>query len=582
MSKKDIALFILIYSLCLYVDKSLTIILIFVYATKYTKYKPNYFLYVLSLIFIYPIELNYLLKGVIFFVFVVILEIIYRREAILFLQNYWIDALFYASIFSYSFLKFDIQAYFMKSNTDIQVWMINAFRLSEFNSSTFNLNWDNKGPLISNLYKYISTFNLFESVWHDLTFFYFLFLLIMLIIIKKNLQEYFLNKNVIAINLSIFVLFLDFVNQDTAAYTTFDARFLTVFLNILAIYFYQKSKFKISVFLFFLNYLNLISNLLVFLVFQFLNLLFFLQKKRQIISNLLIYFSLIFLHMIWLLYTDQLESFYLNNILFNSRLDGNYFDLNILKIVYDNLFFTIPSLIFILYLIKNRNQLEFNYKAIVFLVLISESIHLVLTGPRFYHYNVLIIPYIYIATLIFLVEIEKKVRIQFSMVFIIVFLITGVLSNNNFLPNKLTSERQFTHTFDAKNIYFNLNSLNISTDTRINTLVKISKNQKKQRALVLANSDEYDYIFNKLNLLPTTRLWSPIYHRDEFFNSNRLYDSEDFIKILNDDLSKEKPKVFLMSQNNKELRKSIIYDYFNSNLVRTECIEKFCFYERKK
>ena len=139
--------------------------------------------------------------------------------------------------------------------------------------------------------------------------------------------------------------------------------------------------------------------------------------------------------MIWLLYTDQLESFYLNNILFNSRLDGNYFDLNILKIVYDNLFFTIPSLIFILYLIKNRNQLEFNYKAIVFLVLISESIHLALTGPRFYQYNVLIIPYIYIATLIFLVEIDKKVRIQFSMVFIIVFLITGVLSNNNFLPN---------------------------------------------------------------------------------------------------------------------------------------------------
>ena len=81
----------------------------------------------------------------------------------------------------------------------------------------------------------------------------------MLIIIKKNLQEYFLNKNVIAINLSIFVLFLDFVNQDTAAYTTLDARFLTVFLNILAIYFYQKSKFKISVFLFFLNYLNLLA-----------------------------------------------------------------------------------------------------------------------------------------------------------------------------------------------------------------------------------------------------------------------------------------------------------------------------------
>ena len=73
-----------------------------------------------------------------------------------------------------------------------------------------------------------------------------------------------------------------------------------------------------------------------------------------------------------------------------------------------------------------------------------------------------------------------------------------------------------------------------------------------------------------------------LHTRDEFFNSNHFYDPEDFIKILNDDLNKEKPKVFLMSQNNKELRKSILYDYFNSNLVMTDCIEKFCFYERKK
>ena len=154
INKKDIVLFILIFSLCLYVDESLTIILIFVLATKATKYKPNYFFYVLGLISIYPIELNYLFKGITFLVFVIILEIIYRRKFLFFLQNFWTNALFYISILCYSFLKFDAQAYFMKSNTDVQLWMINAFRLLEFNTPTFNLNWDHKGPLISNFYKY--------------------------------------------------------------------------------------------------------------------------------------------------------------------------------------------------------------------------------------------------------------------------------------------------------------------------------------------------------------------------------------------------------------------------------------------
>ena len=581
ISKKDIGIFLLIFAYSYFFDQSLTVILIFLVATKVTDYKPNYFFYVLGLIFIYSIELNYLLKNTFFLIFVIILEILHRRKYLFFLKKFWIDTIFYFLIIVYSFLKFDVQSYFMKSNTDIQLWMINAFRLSEFNSTTFNINWDHKGPLISNLYKYILTVNLFESIWHNLTYFYFIFLLIMLILIKKNLEEYLLNKNIIAINASLFLIFLDFVNQDTAPYTTFDTRFLTVFLNILAIYFYQKSNFKISIFLFFLNYLNLISNVLVFIVFQFLNLFFSIQKKHQITSNLLIYFSLILLHFTWLLFTDQFESFYLNNILLNLSLGANYFDLNILKIFFDNLFFVFPSFIFVYYLIKNRNMIQFNFKGLVLLMLISESIHLVLTGPRFYHYNVLIIPYIYIATLIFLVEIENKVKFQFSMVLIIVILLTVVI-NNNVLNNKLNSGRQFTHTFDSKNIYLNLNSLNIPTDTRINTLAKIAKDEKKQIALVLANTDEYDYIFNKLNLLPATRLWNPIYHREAFLYNNLLFDSEDLIRILNDDLRIENPKVFLMSKNNIEFQNSVIYNYFNSELVKTICLEKFCFYEQKK
>ena len=62
---------------------------------------------------------------------------------------------------------------------------------------------------------------------------------------------------------------IDIVNQNTAAYATFDKRFITTTLNIVAIYFFLNSKYKISVFIFFLNYLNLVSNILVFLLLHF-------------------------------------------------------------------------------------------------------------------------------------------------------------------------------------------------------------------------------------------------------------------------------------------------------------------------
>ena len=80
---------------------------------------------------------------------------------------------------------------------------------------------------------------------------------------------------------------IDIVNQNTAAYATFDTRFITTTLNIVAIYFFLNSKYKISVFIFFLNYLNLVSNILVFLLlhFSYLSLSQLIKKLFLIISQ---------------------------------------------------------------------------------------------------------------------------------------------------------------------------------------------------------------------------------------------------------------------------------------------------------
>ena len=61
--------------------------------------------------------------------------------------------------------------------------------------------------------------------------------------------------------------------------------------------------------------------------------------------------------------------------------------------------------------------------------------------------------------------------------------------------------------------------MNHISDPRINTLVEIKPEGNKKVGLVLANTKDYDFIFNELNIIPSTRVWNPIYHRKEFSES---------------------------------------------------------------
>ena len=50
-----------------------------------------------------------------------------------------------------------------------------------------------------------------------------------------------------------------------------------------------------------------------------------------------------------------------------------------------------------------------------------------------------------------------------------------------------------------RNFYSNLSPLNHISDPRINTLVEIKPEGNKKVGLVLANTKDYDFIFNELS-----------------------------------------------------------------------------------
>lgn len=560
---------------------NLILVSVFFIAIYYTKNKLNYILYFLFLILSVSIELTILWKFLIFIFAIFFAEVIQRKNylnsAISIYSNYM---LYLTSIF-YMALKFKTQAYILKANTDTQLFLINAFRLNLFKGSTFEINWDHKGPLISNIYKYIIKFNFFDNSWYGLTFFYFLLVFLIVFLIYKNLESYLNNKYRFFIFLTCLLIVIDTVNQNTAAYSTFDTRFITVSLNIFAIYFFIKSKYKTSVFIFFLNYLNLVSNILVFLLF---NIFLFFSKsinRKVIYINFSIYSLLIFSHISFLLLTNQLESYYLNNIKYNSGLGGNYFDLNIIKIIFDNYFFFIPA-VYLVFKFFNQGEYKFlNYKTLIVFLFLSEFIHLIATGPRFYQYNVLIIPTLYILSLLFLVEIDLT-RFKIGIYFIFIsLLVPTFLSNYGILPKNYTSERPLVYTFDTSNFYSNLYPLNHISDQRINTLVEIKPYKYKKVGLVLANTKDYDYIFNELNIIPSTRIWNPIYHRKEFNESRFPIDKNLIYKNFIIDFNSEAPTVYIMTKKNNEFKNSVLYDFFINELVLSYCIENFCYYENK-
>jgi len=561
-----------------FLSEDLILITAFFIILMYTKNKLNYILYFLFLVLSISINLIVFWKLLIFIFTVSIVELIQRNN---YLKSDISNYLLYFSTLIYIVLKFETQAYILKANTDIQLFLINAYRLDLLNGSTFEINWDHKGPLISNLYMYIIKVNFFENPWYGIAFFYFFLIFLSIFLINRNLKNYFNNEHGFFIFLTCLLIVIDIVNQNTAAYSTFDTRFITTTLNIVAIYFFLNSKYKISVFIFFLNYLNLVSNILVFLLFHFFLFIFKSIDKKVIFNNFSIYSLLILCHTIWLLFTNQFESYYLNNIRYNAGLGGNYFDLNIIKIIFDNYFFIIPAALLI-FKFFNRSEYKFlNYKTLVVFLFLSEFIHLIVTGPRFYQYNVLIIPALYILCLIFLVEIDltkKKIGIYFILVSL---LIPTFLSNYGIFPKNYSSERPLDYTFDTSNFYSNLSPLNHVSDPRINTLVEIKPEGNKKVGLVLANTKDYDFIFNELNIIPSTRVWNPIYHRKEFSESRFPIDKKLIYKNFMNDFNSENPTVYIMTKMNTEFKNSVLYDFFINELVLTYCVENFCYYEKK-
>ena len=178
-----------------FLSEDLILVTAFFITLIYTKNKLNYILYFLFLILSISINLIIFWKLLIFISTVSIVELIQRNYYLKSHISNYSNYLLYFSTLIYMVLKFETQTYILKANTDIQLFLINAYRLDLLKGFTFEINWDHKGPLISNLYMYIIKVNFFENSWYGIAFFYFFLIFLCIFLIYRNLESYFNNKH---------------------------------------------------------------------------------------------------------------------------------------------------------------------------------------------------------------------------------------------------------------------------------------------------------------------------------------------------------------------------------------------------
>ena len=169
-----------------FLSENLVLVTAFFITPMYTKNKLNYILYFLFLVLSISINLIVFWKLLILSSQYLLLS--FYKEIILYLKSDISNYLLYFSTLIYMVLKFETQVYILKANTDIQLFLINAYRLDLLNGFTFEINWDHKGPLISNLYMYIIKVNFFENPWYGIAFFYFFLIFLSIFLINRNLK----------------------------------------------------------------------------------------------------------------------------------------------------------------------------------------------------------------------------------------------------------------------------------------------------------------------------------------------------------------------------------------------------------
>ena len=278
----------------------------------------------------------------------------------------------------------------------------------------------------------------------------------------------------------------------------FDTRIIGSAFILLGIYFLLEKKYYYSTFCLVVGVLALPSFLISSLILFLLILLYELKSNRQRIKLLSVGFVIVLFYILYLLLSMQLKDFYLINIKFNLLLNnvGDYYPIEI--IIRQNFVLFLNFAFILIFFNRLRNSYG-RFYLITLTWSLTSLIHLIVTGPRWAHYEtIIVIPFVFCGGLLFN-EIYKYVNkfkmenkknyFRYFIVTIILGLYTVQYSNNMNYISFLNSENSSSNQINEFNDY--------GTYDR----------KSSQLALILVNDSEWDYLFNNYSFVPATRTW---------------------------------------------------------------------------
>jgi hypothetical protein len=271
-------------------------------------------------------------------------------------------------------------------------------------------------------------------------------------------------------------------------------------------------------------------------------------NNREILKT--IFYSLCSLLIIYFRFflDGNLNNLYKSNYYFHLFNTINNFDLsNLFTSIGQSNDFSFKHIIFLFIIVRiiliSKTQTEsssvLKFEKLFLYWFVGEFIHLILTGPRFTHYGlVLILPTVFLCYIYCDLLIEKK---KITLTFIFVLLFSASFIGNfmqislNILERRPTTLEKIVNTEDEQIIYAIINNNSITPTPMLTWIHPV----------------DWNFAFTSLNKLPASKYWfwffMKYYQTDKYTWENN-WDEKEIVSDFYEDINKEKPNFALVDK----------------------------------
>lgn len=468
---------------------------------------------------------------------------------------------------------------FLQLNQDSVGWIISSIRMDSLNTFEYLASWDHKGSIIYWIYIVIyKYFKISNNLWVNFAIVFVLWSVFISYFSYKYLMKNNLNKHS-ALIISV-LMFLNLTFSPGESYPVFDSRFIGSSFIFVSIYCLTEKKYSTSSFFLALSLLTLptfaLSAFAIFVVtiFKFLK-----TKNNRFLKILLPYVFVFFGYLAYLFFTSQFNEFVRLVIKFNLNLSGvgEYYPLTF--VLQSNIYLFIFFGISLLYSKKLYAKFGENF-FIVLIWSIFAIIHLVLTGPRFYQYDqLLVIPlsligYFSLYIIYDFLNFIKKRKILTKLLFLILTVV----------PISIFSY-SITTSLEIKQLKFDEVSNKILEVIFFDRDSKIYQ-EEPELAIFYIDGKDWQDVMTNYNFVPSTRYWLTIWNKRDSgwtkeFNWEKVITDEEYEFLLYKDLNNENPKYAVVDKEYKSSYKNLLIDYIDKNYTLNSCVERYCIYQIK-